>query len=175
MRIFSFIIMGVLICSLLKQQVRAECNTNTFIEAVNSAWVTTNYILLKEIITNRVAECTNDILAMGLVYEYYDDIDVDFFRARDAAVAFVSAVSNRMPSEVLHRRIPMDVPIMLAQMETPTNFPANQTKTAEQMQHLHYWYPKEFPHLGLFQMLVTRIESLESGRVTEEDVAPFNQ
>lgn len=68
----------------------AECSdTNTFLDSVNSAWVSSNYTLLEQVLTNRVAECTNDILAKGLLYEYYDDICVDFYKARDAASEFI--------------------------------------------------------------------------------------
>ncbi len=69
----------------------------------------------------------------------------------------------------------MDIPIMVSQMATPTNLPANQSKTIEQMQYMHKRYPAEFPHLNLFQLLIKRVESIESGLATEEDMAPFNQ
>ena len=56
----------------------AECETSAFIEAVNSAWVATNYPLIKQAITNRLAECTNDLLAKGLYFEYFFSIETDF-------------------------------------------------------------------------------------------------
>jgi hypothetical protein len=152
----------------------AECETNTFIEAVNAAWVSSNYTLLEQTLTNRVTECTNDILAKGLLYEYYDDIGVEFYKAKAAAVAFVSAVSNRAPSEVMHKRSPLGLPVLLAEMPPPTNFPSNQAKTYEQMQSMHNEFQEEFPFIGLFQGLILRMEAVESGKVTDEYFDPLN-
>ena len=153
----------------------AECDANDFIDVVNSAWVSSNYTLLEQILTNRVTECTNDILAKGLLYEYYDNICIDYFKARDAAIDFIIATSNRMPSEVIHRRIPLELAISLVEMPVPTNFPPSQSKTPSQMQYLHDWHTNSFPYVGLYQELISRIEAVESERVTDYYFAPLNR
>lgn len=165
----------VLLSLALQEQAHATCETNAFVESVNATWVATNYTLLKQTITNRLVECTNDILALGLLYEYYDNICVDFYNARSAASSFVVAVSNRLPSEITYERVPVGEAISLAQMPTPTNFPANQSKTPEQMQFLHEWYPAKFPHIDLYLLLIKRIEGVEAGTLTEEDLIPLNE
>ena len=175
MRTFAAIIMSVLLGVYSQQKARAECETNIFLETVNAAWSASNYIQLEATLTNRVVACTNDIMAKGLLYEYYNNIDVDFFSARNAAMAFITAVSNRMPAEVIHKRTPLEMAISLVEMPIPTNFPANQSKTPEQMQYMHYWNPAAFPELELYQMLIDRINALESGVVTDEYYSPLNR
>ena len=78
------IVASILFGAAMRASSFAECETNAFIEAVNSAWVSSNYTLLEQTLTNRVTECTNDILAKGLLYEYYDDIGVNFYKAKAA-------------------------------------------------------------------------------------------
>ncbi len=151
-----------------------ECETESFVSEVNAAWVATNYTSLEQTLTKRVAECTNDLLAKGLLYEYYGDICVDYYKALDAATAFVAAVSNRAPSEVIHKRSPLGLPVLLIQMPIPTNFPASQSKTPEQMQFMHNEFQSEFPFLGLYRDLILRMEAVESGRVTDEYFNPLN-
>ena len=155
-------IAGIIFIVLVQTPSFAECETKTFIEAVNTAWSSTNYTLLEQILTNRVAECTNDILAKGLLCEYYGNVCVDFNKARSAATEFIMATSNRMPSEVIHKRAPLESAISLVEMPVPTNFPADQSKTPEQMEHLHQWNPETFPYLRTYQSLMFRIEAIET-------------
>lgn len=152
-----------------------QCGTTDFISEINSAWVASNHPLVRQVITNNIAECTNDLMATGLLYVYYQMIEPDVTNARNAAIAYVMAVSNRMPSEILHRRVPVDMPLIIAQASQSTNSPTNSLSAAERMQHLHYWDSNEFPYLKLFLIQMKRIEALESGELTEEDVVPFNQ
>lgn len=175
MKIVVSIILSMVFIVLFQTSSFAGCDTNDFIVTVNSAWVSSNYALLEQTLTNRVAECDNDILAKGLLYEYYDNICVDYFKARDAAIDFIIATSNRMPSEVIHRRIPLELAISLVEMPVPTNFPANQSKTPAQMQYLHNWHVNAFPYVGIYQELISRIEAVESGRVTDDYFAPLNR
>jgi hypothetical protein len=160
MKTAKTIISSILFGLIIQASCFAECETNTFIEAVNTAWSSTNYTLLEQILTNRVAECTNDILAKGLLYEYYDDVCIDFHKARSAA--FIMATSNRMPSEVIHKRAPLESAIFLVEMPIPTNFPADQSKTPVQMEHMHQWNPETFPYLRTYQSLMFRIEAIET-------------
>lgn len=154
----------------------AECSdTNLFIQAVNSAWVASNYTLLEQVLTNRVADCTNDLLAKGLLYQYYDDISIDFYKARAAASDFILSTSNRMPTEVIHKRAPLGMALLLVEMPIPTNFPADQSKTPEQMQFLHDEYPENYPSLILYQSLMFRIEAIEQGLVTNGYFNPLNR
>ena len=176
MKIAATLITGLLIGINFQANSHAECNdTNTFLEAVNSAWVSSNYNLLEQILTNRVAECTNDLLAKGLKYQFYDDISIDFYKARAAASEFILATSNRMPAEVIHRRAPLELALLLCEMPIPTNFPADQSKTSEQMQFLHDEYPEKYPSLILYQSLMFRIEAIETGQVTNGYFNPLNR
>lgn len=154
----------------------AACtDTNAFLNSVNSAWISTNYALLEQTLSNRVTDCTNDLLAKGLLYEYYDTICIDYYKARAAASAFILATSNRMPSEIIHRRDPMELPLLLCELPIPTNFPTDQSKTPEQMQYLHRRYSDAFPHLISYQSLMYRIEAIEQGLVTNGYFNPLNR
>ena len=175
MKIARIVIACLLIGISLPAISHAECNdTNAFLEAVNSAWVASNYTLLEQVLTNRVAECTNDILAKGLVYQFYDDTCIDFYKARAAATEFILAVSNRVPDEVIHRRIPMELPLLLCEMPIPTNFPADQSKTPAQMQFLHNEFPDAFPFLRIYRELMWRMEAVENGLVPDGYFEPLN-
>ena len=175
MKIARIVIACLLIGISLPAISHAECNdTNAFLEAVNSAWVASNYTLLEQVLTNRVAECTNDILAKGLVFKFYEDICIDFYKARAAATEFILAVSNRVPDEVIHRRIPMGLPLLLCEMPIPTNFPADQSKTPEQMQFLHNEFPDAFPFLRIYKALMYRMEAVENGLVPDGYFEPLN-
>lgn len=175
MKSISLIIIGFLVCTGLPILSFGECETNEFITSVNSAWSASNYSQVKLLITNRISACSNDILAKGLLYEYYNNIDVDFYSARNSAIAFVASVSNRMPNEVLHKRAPLELALLLIEMPIPTNFPPSQAKTSEQMQQMHYWHPDTFPDIELYQMLLDRINAVESGNVTDQYYAPLNR
>lgn len=154
----------------------AECEQDAFIEEVNTAWVATNYPLIKQAITNRLAICTNDLLALGLQYEYYVSAEVDYTNSKTSAEVFILAVSNRAPSEVNNRRVPLGLPITISRETMPTNIPPviEQARAEEQISHMHAEFSNEFPSIQLYQMLVGRIEALESGEVTEEELSIFN-
>lgn len=137
-----------------------ECDSIAFIEEVNSAWVASNYPLIINAITNRLAECTNDLLAMGLYFEYYFSVQTDFTLGQEKASEFITAVSNRVPAEVTEKRVPLGVPISVMQMSTSSNYPVS---TPARLEYLHNTYPVEFPHLTLYKILDGRVEAIENG------------
>jgi hypothetical protein len=140
-----------------------ECDSDTFVSEVNAAWVATNYPMIKQAITNRLAECSNDLLALGLLFEYYRSAEVDYFSAKAAAQEFVLAVSNRVPAEVIEKRVPMGLPILVAWQTSPTNIPVNQARTPEKVAYMHTTYYKAFPGISLYQTLAGRVEAIENG------------
>ena len=141
------------------------CEQELFIEEVNAAWVATNYPLIKQAITNRLAVCTNDLLALGLQFEYYISAEVDYLNSKAAAQAFVLAVSNRVPEEVNEKRIPLGLPIIVAWEPTPSNLPPvpDQARTSEQIEYMHNTYSNAFPHIGVYQILAGRVKLIEEG------------
>lgn len=80
-----------------------------------------------------------------------------------------------MPAEVIHKRAPLELAISLVEMPIPTNFPADQSKTPAQMQHLHKWHPDSFPYLRSYKGLMFRIEAIETGQVTNGYYDPLNR
>jgi hypothetical protein len=144
---------------------QAECDSAAFVEEVNAAWVATNYPLIKIAITNRLSECTNDLLALGLQFEYFRSAEVDYLSAKAAAQAFVLAVSNRVPDEVIEERDIMGLPIVIARQATPTNLPpvSGQVRTPEQVDYMHRTYPDAFPYISLYQILAGRVKLEEEG------------
>lgn len=137
-----------------------ECEPEAFIADVNAAWSITNYSMIKQAITNRLALCTNDILAKGLMFEYYFLIEPDYSLGQQAASQLITAVSNRIPAEVAERREPLGLPMAVLQMTTSSNYP---TFTPARMEYLHSTYPDAFPHIMLYQVLSGRIEAIENG------------
>ena len=144
-----------------------ECESDEFIAEVNAAWIATNYPLIKQAITNRLAECTNDLLAMGLYFEYYMSAEVDYLSARAAAQAYVLSVSNRIPEEVNEKRIPMGLPISVAWDPVPTNLPPvpEQARTPAQIEYMHSTYSDGFPHVGVYQIVAGRVKLQEEGKL----------
>ena len=137
-----------------------ECEPEAFIADVNAAWSITNYSMIKQAITNRLALCTNDILAKGLMFEYYFLIEPDYSLGQHAASQLITAVSNRIPAEVAERREPLGLPMAVLQMTTSSNYP---TFTPARMEYLHSTHPDAFPHIMLYQVLSGRIEAIENG------------
>ena len=137
-----------------------ESDSEAFVDEVNAAWIATNYSLIKQAITNRLAECTNDILAKGLYFEYFFSIETDFALGQEKAAELIAAVSNRVPDEVAEKREPLGVPIAILQMTTSSNYP---TGTPARMEYLHNTYPNAFPHIMLYQVLAGRVEAIENG------------
>lgn len=135
-------------------------NSASFENEVNAAWRATNYSMIKQAITNRLAVCTNDILAKGLMFEYYFLIEPDYSLGQQAASQLITAVSNRIPAEVAERREPLGLPMAVLQMTTSSNYPAF---TPARMEYLHSTYPDAFPHIMLYQVLSGRIEAIENG------------
>jgi hypothetical protein len=135
-------------------------NLASFENEVNAAWTATNYSMIKQAITNRLALCTNDILAKGLMFEYYFSIEPDYSLGQKAASQLITAVSNRIPAEVAEKREPLGLPMAVLQMTTSSNYP---TFTPERMEYLHSTYPDAFPHIILYQVLSGRIEAIENG------------
>lgn len=144
-----------------------ECEQEEFIADVNAAWVATNYQLIKQAITNRLAECTNDLLAMGLLFEYYRSAEVDYLSAKAAAQAFVIAVSNRVPAEVTEERDIMGLPIVIARQATPSNLPpvSGQVRSPEQIEYMHSTYSDAFPFINIYQILAGRVKLQEEGKL----------
>ena len=63
------------------------------------------------------------------MFEYYRSAEVNYLSAKAAAQAFVLAVSNRVPAEVIEERDVIGLPIVIARQATPTDLPANQART----------------------------------------------
>lgn len=145
----------------------AECEQDAFIEEVNTAWVATNYPLIKQAITNRLAICTNDLLALGIQFEYYISAEVNYTNAKAAAQAYVLAVSNRVPEEINEQRDLMKLPLVYAREAMPTNLPSvpEQARTPAQIEYMHSTYSDGFPHVGVYQIVAGRVKLQEEGKL----------
>ena len=149
--------------------ISAGYDADPFVQEVNAAWIATNYPLIKAAITNRLAENTNSLLALGLLFEYYRAAEVDYLNAKAAAQAFVIAVSNRVPAEIIEERAPMGLPIFISREAIPTNIPANQARPPDKVDYMHSEYSDSFPHMKQYQILDWRIGAIENGTFTWED------
>ncbi len=147
-------------------------DADPFVQEVNAAWMETNYPRIKTAITNRLAENTNDLLAMGLLFEYYRVAEVDYLAAKAAAQAYVLAVSNRVPEEIIKERVPMASPIHISRESNPTNLPYH-ARSPEKIEYMHKTYSNAFPHIKLFQILDWRIGATENGTFNWE-VGPID-
>lgn len=136
------------------------CDKQSFVTAVNQAWVQTNYAQIRLVVDDRLSACTNDLLGQGLNFGYYFWAGVDFTNAQVAARQFVVAVSNRAPHEVMQPGIIMAHVKSIADMATPSSFPTNQSRRPDQIQYLHaVAYPTNFPEINLYVDFVSRVET----------------
>lgn len=142
-----------------------ESDKDIFINEVNAAWVATNYPLILQTITNRIAEYPDDLLALGLKYEYFLSAGVDYLSAKEAAQAYVQAVSNRVPEEIIEGRIGLGLPIKISREQTPTNLPPvpQQARTLAQVVEMHAEFSDAFPLINVYQMIEGRIKLIEEG------------
>ena len=142
-----------------------ESEKDIFINEVNDAWVATNYPFILQTITNRLTEYPDDILALGLKYEYYLSAGVDYLSAKEAAQAYVLAVSNRVSEEITEERIGLGLPIKISREQTPTNLPPvpQQARTPEQVVEMHAEFSDAFPLINVYQMIEGRIKLIEEG------------
>ena len=166
MRLARIVIACLLIGISLPAISHAECNdTDAFIEAINAAWVSTNYPLILQTITNRLEEHPDDLLALGLKYEYFLSAGVDYLSAKEAAQAYILAVSNRVPEEINEKRVGLGLPIMIAREQIPTHLPPvpQQARTPEQVVQMHTEFPEAFPFMNVYQMIEGRIKLIEEG------------
>ena len=163
MKIINILTAFLIVVAITGSASYGQCEQEAFIAEVNAAWIVTNYPLIKQAITNRLAECTNDLLALGLQFEYYRSAEVDYLSAKAAAQDFVLAVSNRVPEEVIEERDAMKLPIVIARQATPTNLPANQARTPEQIEYMHVEFPNAFPFINVYQILARRVKLIEEG------------
>ena len=148
--------------------VSAGYDADPFVQEVNAAWVETNYPRIKTAITNRLAGATNDILALGLLFEYYLSAEVDYLSAKAAAQTIVLAVSNRVPAEIIEKRVPMGLPIIISREANPTNLPYR-ARTQEEIEYMHTTYSNAFPHMKLYQIFDWRIKATGNGTFTWEN------
>ena len=65
-----------------------------FVIDVNQAWQSTNYPQIITLIDQRLATNSTDILALSLKLGYYTWAEVSLSNAQQAAVAFLTAVTN---------------------------------------------------------------------------------
>lgn len=148
--------------------VSAGYDADPFVQEVNAAWVATNYPLIKTAITNRLAGATNDLLALGLLYEFYRVAEVDYLSAKAAAHNFVLAVSNRVPDEINENRTPFGGAILISREANPTNLPYR-ARTPEEIEYMHTAYSNAFPHMKLYQIFDWRIKATGNGTFTWEN------
>lgn len=134
------------------------CDVQSFISSVNQDWRATNYSGIFASITNRLNNCTNDLMALGLKYTYYVWAEVDFTNAQLSARTFVAAVSNQAPEEVNQPWTLMTSAKAMAEMTPPSPFPTNQARSAGQINYLHTReFPTNYPEIDLLYELVTRV------------------
>ncbi len=88
----------------------------TFVTNVNSAWASTNYAQILQIINDRLAQDSDDILALGAKQAYYIICDVNISNAHAAAHAFTNAAyqtgrADIMPIVEHEARLILDIPV----------------------------------------------------------------
>lgn len=137
-----------------------DCDKQILVNSVNEQWVQTNYTQIRQLIDDRLATCTNDLLGLVLNFGYYFWAEVDFTNAQTAARQFVAAVSNIAPQELAEPGIFMDHVKSIADMASPSSFPTNQARSTDQVQYLHtVAYPANFPQINLYVDFVSRVET----------------
>lgn len=161
MKSFILLIVSVILADCSINVAHAQgCDKQTFVTAINQAWVQTNYTQIRSIIDTRLTSCTNDLLGLVLNFGYYEWAEVDFTNAQVSAQIFVDAVSNRAPHEVTDPGIIMDNVKSMAEMDTPLSFPTNQARTTDQIIYLHTReFPSNFPMINLYLDFVSRVET----------------
>lgn len=129
-----------------------------FVIDVNQAWQSTNYPQIITLIDQRLATNSTDILALSLKLGYYTWAEVSLSNAQQAAVAFLTAVTNASPEEFEQPCSLVQYAIAVSNIEPPSNPPTDESRTPQQVQYLHKSYPMSFPNIGQAVFFDSRID-----------------
>lgn len=133
-----------------------DCEVPPFVEGVNQEWVIRDYPAILALIDDRLLNCTNDILALGLKFEYYGWAVVSLAQAQAAASNFLAAVQVKAPDELTSPTALTQYVLSVVNITAPTNY-VDTLRTSNQVEYVHNTYSSAFPRIQRYVDFAERL------------------
>ncbi len=125
-------IIAVFLCMVVFQSNASKGDSmRTFVTNVNSAWVSTNYSQILQVINDRLAQDSNDILALGTKQWYYFSCDLNISNAHVAAHALTNAAHQTGRADI----IPFAEEITSIILDIPSSITGSYTQAQIELSH----------------------------------------
>ena len=129
---YDKIIAVVFLClSFLNVSVSDADSISTFVTSVNFAWVSTNDSQILQLVNDRLAQDSGDILALGVKQYYYIYCDINISNAHAAANALVTAANNTGREDI----IPLADEAVRIILDIPSNVTGSYTQAQIELNH----------------------------------------
>lgn len=117
-----------------------------FLDSYNSSWVSSNYVGMKTVVTNRLALYTNDLPALIAMADYYTCIDLDMAAASNTLPQLISLRQSLNWSNDLDARYVLDE--IISAIQSPSDHERVgyiYGMSSNELQQMHNEFPTNHP------------------------------